>query len=135
MASARDTVCAADSWNGTATGDSENVELLVTYSNFYRPIPPSAISPLLQKPSSRQRMPICCFCSSATGLRGHWWGLASLYYLPQPAEGINDIARNLSGRINHLPFLPVINKENPEEIAALVNIVDKDIAEDDSQVR
>ncbi len=61
-------------------------------------------------------------------------GISVAKYNPLPAEGINIIARDRSGRINHLPFVPVINKENPNEITNLVNIVRKAIAADDQEV-
>ncbi len=56
-------------------------------------------------------------------------------YSPQPAGGINGGGLGRSGRINHLSFLPVINEDNPAEIALLVERVNRAIAVDDQEVR
>ncbi len=119
--------------NGKANGDSEKVELLATYSNFSHPFPLRDLAIISEAvvASVDSYLPFTqqCYWFTRTMVE-----ISVAHYHPQPAEGLNNIARDRSGRINHLPFFPVINQENLDEIANLVDLVRKAIAADDQQV-
>ncbi len=119
--------------NGIANGDSEKVELLATYSDFSHPFPlrDLAIISKVVVASVDSYLPLTqqCYWFTRTMV-----GISVAHYHPQPAEGINNIARDRSGRINHLPFLPVLDQDNLDEITSLVDLVRKAVAADDLQV-
>ena len=128
-----DTVMRCRQWNGIANGDSENVELLVTYSNFSRPFPLRDLAIIARTvvESAGQYLLLAkqCYWFTRTMV-----GISVAHYHPQPAGGLDNSAHDRSGRINRLPFVPIINADNPPEIAALVGRVNEAIDADNEEV-
>ena len=120
-------------WNGIDSGDSDKADLLFTYSNFSRPFPlrDLAIIARIVVASADAYLLLVqqCYWFTRTML-----GISVAQYHPQRTERLDNSITDRSGRINRLPFVPIINADNPPEIAALVNLVDKAIDADDKEV-
>ena len=128
-----DTVMRCRQSNGTDNRNSDKAELLVTYSNFSRPFPLRDLAIIAQSIVSSADAYLVlvqqCYWFTRTMV-----GICVAHYRPQPEGGINNISRDRSGRINQLPFVPIINEDDPHEVAALVDLVRKAITVDDLQV-
>ncbi len=130
-----DTIMRCWQRNGTASRYSDKADLLVTYSDFSRPFPPSRSGHYCEIVVVSRLMRICYWCSSATGSRGQWWGsvLRTTTVSPQQASitSLMIAVAELTGSRSS----PSLTRKNPDEIETLVKRVNKAIAADDKEVR
>lgn len=120
--------------NGIDNRDSDKVELLVTYSNFSRPFPLRDLA-IIAKTVVASADAYLLLVQQCYWFTRTMVGISVVNYHPRPQGGINKGAHDRSGQITRLPFVPVINEDNPAEIAALVECVNHAIKADDLQVR
>jgi len=119
--------------HGVDKGDSDEVELLVTYLNFRHPFPLrdlAIISQVVVKTSDAYLLLVQqCYWLARTMV-----AISAAKYQPQPEEGVRQEGFSRAGRISCFPFLSPINSDNPTEIAVLVEQVNREIEQNDIRV-
>ena len=131
-----DTIKRSRQPNGVDRRDSDRVDLLVTYANLSCPFPLRDLAIIAQTvvasadASADSLLMQKCYWLTRTLV-----GITIERYHPQPVGGVKETAYHRSGRISRLPFVPVINEDNPAEITAFVECVNRAIEADDLQVR
>ena len=131
-----DTIKRSRQPNGIDRRGSDKFDLLVTYTNFSRPFSLRDLEIIAQTVVASSDA-----LSDFLVLQKLYWFTRMLVrisverYHPQPAGGIEESVYHRRGRISRLQFVPVINEDNPMEIDALVERVDRAVDADDLQVR
>jgi len=130
---ADDTITQTHNADGLAKATPERAELMVAYTEFRVPFllrDLAIITKVLTEYSDTYLLLLQqCYWMARTLVN-----TAIAMYKPQPAHGVPTAAFSGAGRLTAAPFLPVISRDNPEEVNGLVNTIRNAIAEDDKLV-
>ncbi|KAF8148871.1 hypothetical protein B0H34DRAFT_735652 [Crassisporium funariophilum] len=128
-----DTIKVSRHATGIDKYDSDESDLMVTYTNFRHSFPLRDLG-IIAKTVVETGDGYALLVQQCYWLARTLVGISVAKYEPQPEQGIREDAFSRAGRLSRLPFLPDVNRDSPTEIATHLEQVKNAIENDDARV-